>query len=161
MKLKNKYIKDRSVKMVTNIRHVQECQNLRRATTIFWKDVAQPAMGTEGTVLPITKRTIHEKMLNIKGLPHNIRINCGSEHRKYSCVKRVCPIESIANAASSFLADALFAVGRCQVRFPIGNPSRCSYGPVIDSASNMNEYQESSWVVKDGRRTRLTTSAPS
>jgi hypothetical protein len=30
----------------------------------------------------------------------------------------------------------------------------------IDSASNGNEYQESSWRVKDARRIRLTTSSP-
>jgi hypothetical protein len=30
----------------------------------------------------------------------------------------------------------------------------------VDSASNRNEYHESSWGVKDGRRVRLTTSPP-
>jgi hypothetical protein len=30
------------------------------------------------------------------------------------------------------------------------------YGPVVDSASNRNEYQESSWGVKGGRRVGLT-----
>jgi hypothetical protein len=34
------------------------------------------------------------------------------------------------------------------------------YGPRIDSASNRNEYQESSWGVKGGRRVRLTSSPP-
>jgi hypothetical protein len=29
--------------------------------------------------------------------------------------------------------------------------------PVVDSASNRNEYQESSWGVKGGRRLGLTT----
>jgi hypothetical protein len=28
------------------------------------------------------------------------------------------------------------------------------YGPGLDSASNRNEYQESSWVVKGGRSAR-------
>jgi hypothetical protein len=31
----------------------------------------------------------------------------------------------------------------------------------VDSASNRNEYQKSSWVVKGSRRLRLTTSPPS
>jgi hypothetical protein len=35
------------------------------------------------------------------------------------------------------------------------------YGSGIDSASNGNEYQESSWGVKGGRRVGLTTSPPS
>jgi hypothetical protein len=29
------------------------------------------------------------------------------------------------------------------------------YGPRVDSASNRNEYQESSWEVKGGQRVRL------
>jgi hypothetical protein len=35
------------------------------------------------------------------------------------------------------------------------------YGPVIDSASDRNEYQESSWGVNGGQRVRLTTLPPS
>jgi hypothetical protein len=31
------------------------------------------------------------------------------------------------------------------------------YGPAVDSAYNRNEYKESSWVVKGGRRVGLTT----
>jgi hypothetical protein len=34
------------------------------------------------------------------------------------------------------------------------------YGPGVNSASNRNEYQESSWGVKGGRRIRLNTSPP-
>jgi hypothetical protein len=33
-------------------------------------------------------------------------------------------------------------------------------GPGVDSASNRNEYQESSWGVKGGQRVRLTTLPP-
>jgi hypothetical protein len=35
------------------------------------------------------------------------------------------------------------------------------YGHGVDSASNRNEYQESPWEVKGGRRVRLTTLPPS
>jgi hypothetical protein len=34
-------------------------------------------------------------------------------------------------------------------------------GPGVDSSSNRNEYQKSSWGVKSGRRIRLKTSRPS
>jgi hypothetical protein len=34
------------------------------------------------------------------------------------------------------------------------------YGPGVDSASNRNEYRESSWGVKGGQCVRLTTSPP-
>jgi hypothetical protein len=41
-------------------------------------------------------------------------------------------------------------------------PTKISYsGLGVDSASNRNEYQESSWGVKGGRRVRLTTLPPS
>jgi hypothetical protein len=35
------------------------------------------------------------------------------------------------------------------------------YGSGVDSVSKRNEYQESSWGVRGGRRVRLTTSLPS
>jgi hypothetical protein len=35
------------------------------------------------------------------------------------------------------------------------------YGPGVDSAPKRNEYQESSWEVKSGRRVGLTTLPPS
>jgi hypothetical protein len=62
----------------------------------------------------------------------------------------------------------MLQAGKTRVRFAmrsldvfnVSDPS----GPtmaLVDSASNRNEYQESSWGVKDGRRLRQTTSAPS
>jgi hypothetical protein len=38
--------------------------------------------------------------------------------------------------------------------FNLPNPSSRSYGPGVDSTSNRNEYQESSWGVKGGRLAR-------
>jgi hypothetical protein len=40
-------------------------------------------------------------------------------------------------------------------------PHAGHYGPGVDSASNRNEYQESSWGVKGGQHVRLTTLPPS
>jgi hypothetical protein len=37
------------------------------------------------------------------------------------------------------------------------NSSSRTMGPGVDSASNRNEYQESSWGIKGGRRVRLTS----
>jgi hypothetical protein len=37
------------------------------------------------------------------------------------------------------------------------NPSSHTMAPRVDSASNRNQYQESSWGVKSGRRVSLTT----
>jgi hypothetical protein len=39
-------------------------------------------------------------------------------------------------------------------------PFQPHYDHMVDSASNINEYQESSWRVKGGRRLRLTTLLP-
>jgi hypothetical protein len=56
-------------------------------------------------------------------------------------------------------------VGWSPVRFPISldfsiNLSFKQHcGPGVDSASNINEKQESSWRIKGGRRMKLTTSA--
>jgi hypothetical protein len=45
--------------------------------------------------------------------------------------------------------------------FNLPNTSSLHYCPGVDSASNRNEYRESSWGVKSGRRVRLTTLPPS
>jgi hypothetical protein len=58
----------------------------------------------------------------------------------------------------------MLQAGMSQVRVPMRwnfSSFQPHYGPVVDSASNRNEYQESSWGVKDGRRVRLTTLPPS
>jgi hypothetical protein len=62
----------------------------------------------------------------------------------------------------------MLQAGRSGVRFPmkslgfwIGYSFQPHYGPGVDSASNRNEYQESSWGVKSGRRVGPTTSPPS
>jgi hypothetical protein len=44
--------------------------------------------------------------------------------------------------------------------FQFTESSQPHYGPGVYSASNKNEYQESSWGVKGGRRVGLTTLAP-
>jgi hypothetical protein len=54
--------------------------------------------------------------------------------------------------------------GRSRVRVPMMwnfSSFQPHYGPGVDSASNRNEYQESSWGVKRGRRVRLATLLPS
>jgi hypothetical protein len=64
--------------------------------------------------------------------------------------------------------DTILQAGRSRVRFQIRSLNFSielilppHYGPGVGSASNRNEYQESSWRIKGGRRARLTTSRPS
>jgi hypothetical protein len=45
--------------------------------------------------------------------------------------------------------------------FQLNQSFQPHYGPGVDSASNINYYQECSWGVKGGRRVRLTASPPS
>jgi hypothetical protein len=66
-------------------------------------------------------------------------------------------------------SGTMLQVGKSRVGFPTSSLGfLCSidliqpcYGPRIDSASNKNEYKESSWAVKGGRRVGLQTSPPS
>jgi hypothetical protein len=54
----------------------------------------------------------------------------------------------------------MLQAGRWRVRVPmrwIFSSFQPHYGPGVDSASNINEYQEDSWGVKRGRSVRLTT----
>jgi hypothetical protein len=58
----------------------------------------------------------------------------------------------------------MLQAGRSRVRVPMRwnfSSFQPHYGPEVDSASNRNEYQESSWGVKGGRCVRLTTLPPS
>jgi hypothetical protein len=63
--------------------------------------------------------------------------------------------------------DIMLQAGRSRIRvlmrwiFLIYLSFQPHYGPRFDSASNRNEYQESSWGVKGDRHVRLTTSPPS
>jgi hypothetical protein len=62
----------------------------------------------------------------------------------------------------------MIQAGRLLVRFPMTSLDfsidlilQPHYDPGVDSASNRNEYQESSWGVKGGQCVRLRTSPPS
>jgi hypothetical protein len=63
----------------------------------------------------------------------------------------------------------MLQAGRLRVRVPLRlmdffnlpNPSSRTMDYGVDSTSNRNEYQESSWGVKGGQCVRLTTSPPS
>jgi hypothetical protein len=58
----------------------------------------------------------------------------------------------------------MLQAGRSRVRVPMSwnfSSFQPHYGPGVDSASNKNEYQETSWGVNGGRRVRLTTLPPS
>jgi hypothetical protein len=54
----------------------------------------------------------------------------------------------------------LKTAGRSRVRVPMKwnfSSFQPHYGPGVDSASNINEYQEHSWWVKGSRRVRNLT----
>jgi hypothetical protein len=59
----------------------------------------------------------------------------------------------------------MLQAGRSRIRFPMSLDFSIDfqqdYGHGVDSASNRNEYQESSWGLKGGRCVRLTTLPPS
>jgi hypothetical protein len=54
-----------------------------------------------------------------------------------------------------------FILSRVRFFFQLTLSFQPHYGPGVESASNRNEYQESFWVVKGGRRVRLTNLPPS
>jgi hypothetical protein len=62
----------------------------------------------------------------------------------------------------------ILQAGRSRVRFPMRSFDfsidlnlQPDYGTGVDSTSNRNEYQESSWGLMGGRRVRLSTLPPS
>jgi hypothetical protein len=72
------------------------------------------------------------------------------------------------NKCYIYVPGTVLQAGRLRVRFPVRSLDflidlilPAAYNPGVDSASNRNEYQESSWWVKDDRRVRLTTAQPS
>jgi hypothetical protein len=80
-------------------------------------------------------------------------------------------LHSCHNGSTRYRIDGwstILQAGRSRVQFPMGHwifqltySFEPHYGPEIESASNRNEYQKSSWGVKGGRRVRLTTSSAS
>jgi hypothetical protein len=70
----------------------------------------------------------------------------------------------LAILLSTLHSFTMLQAGRSRVRVPmrwIFSSFQPHYGPGVDSASNINEYQESFWGVKGGRCVRLTTLPPS
>jgi hypothetical protein len=62
----------------------------------------------------------------------------------------------------------MLQAGRSRVRVPmrliffnLPNPSSCTMALGLTQPLTENEYQESPWVIKGGRRVRLTTLPPS
>jgi hypothetical protein len=76
-----------------------------------------------------------------------------------------CEIESTRTSAVSW--GTMLQAGTSRVRVPMRRIFSIAlilqphYGPEVDSVSNRNEYQESSWEVKGGLYIRLTTLPPS
>jgi hypothetical protein len=78
---------------------------------------------------------------------------------------RVCHLQcNDASSIPSYNATDGLSASSSWCRAPIFKftPSfQAHYGPGVDSASNRNEYQETSWGVKRGRSMRMTTSPTS
>jgi hypothetical protein len=76
-------------------------------------------------------------------------------------------IQSLGACGSVVGQGTMLQAGRSQVRVPmrwifsVYLTLPATLWPGVDSASNRNEYQESSWGVKGSQRVRLTTSSPS
>jgi hypothetical protein len=67
----------------------------------------------------------------------------------------------ILHMTCNLLSQKLKKGRRCKILVLNHADLTQTYGPGVDSASNRNEYQESSWGVKSGRRVGLTTLPPS
>jgi hypothetical protein len=85
------------------------------------------------------------------------------------CIMLVLHHNSVYGARCSVVGwGTMLQGGRSRVRVPmrsldisINYSFQLHYDPVVDSASNSNEYQKSSIGVNGGRRVKLTTSPPS
>jgi hypothetical protein len=85
-----------------------------------------------------------------------------SYETQQDCIKKEYPY-SIRARGSVVGWGTMLQAGISRVRVPMRwnfSSFRPHYGPGVDSASNRNEYREPSWVVKSGRRLRLTTLPP-
>jgi hypothetical protein len=94
----------------------------------------------------------------------HLRYNLGAR-----CSCRFRSLSHICGADGSVIGSgSLLQVGMLQVRFPMRSSDfsvylilQPHYGPGVDSASNINEYEESSLGVNGCRRIKLTTLPPS
>jgi hypothetical protein len=110
----------------------------------------------------------------------DVQKTASCQFTRYSCDCFSSSERSVNSAGSRYASDCpptirpcfvcicMLQDGRLRVRIPMRSLDfsidlffQPHYGPRVHSASNGNEYQESSWGVKSGRRVGLTTSPPS
>jgi hypothetical protein len=78
----------------------------------------------------------------------------------------VCIISSVGPRGSVVDWGIMLQAGKSEFKprwgwyFEVTNLFHPQYGPVVDSVSNRNEYQESFWGVEGARRVRLTNLTP-